>query len=573
MGGAFSMGVGIWSMHFIGMLAFNSPVPLGYDITTTLISLLIAIVASGFALYVASRPSLGWQRLTAAAVVMGIAIVSMHYVGMAAIVLDPPLTHAPPLVIASIVVAVAASLAALAMAFKLRRTSRSAGAIKGVSALLMGIAIAGMHYTAMAGVQIAPGAVCLSGSVTDPLWLAAAVAAATLVILSVTLVLSLMDAHLARRTERMTASLEHAQESNKAKDEFLAMLGHELRNPLAAISNAVALLDTGERRSATDQFAREVMHRQVTHLNRMIDDLVDAGRVTAGKLNLHLQPLDLYSAACNAVGTIKSSGRAAQHHLECSGEPVWINGDSTRVEQVVSNLLTNALTYSPPGSSIHVNVERVAGEAVLTIKDTGIGLSSEELPRVFELFYQSNRKGLHRTSGGLGIGLTLVRRLVDLHEGRIRIDSAGLGTGTTVTVVFNALEQHSGASRGSVAPRPTCQRKVIVVDDDPDIRESLRILLSRKGHTVITAEDGERGVQCIKKERPEIGIIDIAMPRMDGYELAQQVRTQNVEIFLVALTGYGQSHDKTRAREAGFDAHMTKPADVEKLDELINMAP
>jgi PAS domain S-box-containing protein len=217
LGGACSMGVGIWSMHFIGMLAFNSPVPLGYDVAITVLSLLIAIVASAFALYVVSRQSLRWQRLTLAGIVMGIAIVSMHYVGMAAIVLNPPLAHSTSYVIASIAVAIAASLGALALAFKLQRPSVYSRLAKPFSALLMGGAIAGMHYTAMAGVHIDPDAVYLSGAVTDEFWLAGAVATATVAILSVTLVLSLMDAHLAARTRQLGASLEHAHESNKEK--------------------------------------------------------------------------------------------------------------------------------------------------------------------------------------------------------------------------------------------------------------------------------------------------------------------------------------------------------------------
>ena len=572
-GGAFAMGVGIWSMHFIGMLAFISPIPLGYELSTTLLSLLIAIIASSFALFVASRPSLTWQLLAGAGVVMGAAIVSMHYVGMAAIVLDPPLMHAKLPVIASVAVAIAASLAALALAFKLRGNPRWSRVTKPASALVMGLAISGMHYTAMAGVHISPYAVCLSGAVTDKFWLAGAVAAATLGVLLVALALSLMDAHMSARTQRITTSLVHAEESNKVKDEFLAMLGHELRNPLAAISNAVALLDTAEPSTAAYQIARDIIQRQSKHLRRMVDDLLDVGRVMTGKMVLQTQRLDLYACVTNAVAAMKVSGRAAQHALECSGASVWINGDPTRIEQIVANLLSNSLTYSPAGSSVWVTVKASRGEGVLIVKDNGFGMRADELPHVYELFYQTGRKGLSRPAGGLGIGLTLVRRLVDLHGGSIQVESEGPGTGTTVTVRLSAAESAPADDPESANAGGQRHRRIVLVEDDRDALESLRQLLMRKGHVVFTAEDGESGLEHIRKVRPEVGIIDIALPRMNGYEVAKRVRAQRLPVFLIAMTGYGQSEDKRRAHDVGFDAHLTKPADLEKLDELLGSAP
>ncbi|HYC45600.1 MAG TPA: MHYT domain-containing protein [Burkholderiales bacterium] len=572
-GGAFAMGVGIWSMHFIGMLAFNSPIPLGYDLLTTLVSLLIAIIASGFALHVVSRLSLSWQLLAIAAVIMGVAIVSMHYVGMAAIVLDPPLSYNSALVIASIAVAIAASLAALGMAFKLRLSSRWPRVLKFASAIVMGIAISGMHYTAMAAVHIDPNAVCLSGAVTDKFWLAGAVTSATIMILSVTLALSLMDARLAARTQRMTASLEHAHETNKAKDEFLAMLGHELRNPLAAISNALALLDRAELRNPSSQLARDIIERQTKHLRRMTDDLMEVGRVMAGKMTLHAEPLDLYACVTNAAAAMTASERARQHNVECYGESVWIQGDATRLEQIVANLLTNAFNYSPIGTSVVVRVQRSRDKAILTVTDNGIGLAADELPRVFDLFYQSNPEGSQHRAGGLGIGLTLVRRLVELHGGTIQLTSGGLGMGTTVQIRFPAIEHVNADKRAASADSHERQHKIVLIEDDRDVLESLRVLLVRKGHEVITAKDGESGLDQIKKERPDVSIIDVATPRIDGYKVAQQVRANKLPVFLIAITGYGESEDERRARSAGFDAHLTKPADLQKLEELLATAP
>jgi NO-binding membrane sensor protein with MHYT domain/CheY-like chemotaxis protein len=570
-GGACAMGVGIWSMHFIGMLAFNPPIPLGYDLAKTLLSLLIAIVASVFALRVASRRSLSWRALGLASVVMGGAIVSMHYVGMAAVVLNPPMQHGRPYVLAAVLVAIAASLGALSLAFKLKRAATPGGP-KVLAALLMGAAIAGMHYTAMAGVHIAPDAVSLSGAVTDEFWLAGSVTAASVVILGVALVLSLMDSHMSARTRQMSVSLERAQESNKAKDEFLAVLGHELRNPLAAISNAVALLDNAERRGASDQFALGVMHRQVTHLRRLIDDLVDVGRVTAGKIHLHFELLDLHAAACNAVAALRGSGQAAQYTIDCGGKPVWMSGDGTRIEQIVTNLLTNALRYSPAGSSIAVTVERQRDSAILVVRDMGIGISPEELPRVFDLFYQADRRGVHRGSAGLGIGLTLVRRLVQLHGGTVTIESGGVGTGTTVTVSFPAIEAAEADVSTSGVAGTERRRTVVVVDDERDIRESLRMLLVARGHTVLTAEDGISGLHCILEEGPDVALVDIGMPGMDGYEVARQLRAKGSVVYLVAVTGFGQLDDKARAYEAGFNAHITKPISTEQLSEFVASA-
>jgi NO-binding membrane sensor protein with MHYT domain/CheY-like chemotaxis protein len=568
-GGAFAMGVGIWSMHFIGMLAFNSPVPLGYDLLTTVLSLLIAVVASGFALYLVSRPAIDWRELVGGGVIMGLAIVSMHYVGMAAIDLDPPLAHDRTLVAASIVVAIAASLAALGIVLRSRTPVAWPRALKAASAVVMGVAISGMHYTAMAAVHIAPDAVCLSGSVTDKFWLAGAVAATTLAVLAVALILSVMDARMAARSARMSASLEEAHETSKAKDEFLAMLGHELRNPLAAITNAVAVLRTADPAAPARGIATDIIDRQASHLRRMVDDLLDAGRAMTGKMALVTQPLDLYGCARNAVAGITASGRAARHHLACSGENVWIDGDVTRLEQIVANLVVNSLNYSPPGSDVHVTVSKAADTAVLEVRDTGTGIDPHELPHVFDLFYQSARRQPHSVASGLGIGLTLVRRLVELHGGTVEAHSRGLGSGLTVRVVLPAVERPQERKAQSEIAPAKLKRTIVLIDDDRDVLESTKLLLLRAGHSVITAADGETGLRYIEDELPDVAIVDIAMPQMDGYQVAERVRAKQLPVFLIALTGYGQAQDKRRAHTVGFNAHLTKPADLEKLDQLL----
>jgi CheY-like chemotaxis protein len=231
----------------------------------------------------------------------------------------------------------------------------------------------------------------------------------------------------------------------------------------------------------------------------------------------------------------------------------------------------NSLNYSPPGTQVSVTVGRSGGAALLEVSDNGMGVEPEELPRLFDLFYQSPRAG--SAAGGLGLGLTLVRRLVELHGGTIRADSRGAGAGMQVTVSMPAIDDPMHETRLQEGAAANRQRKIVLVDDDRDVLESLRLILVRNGHTVLTAPDGESGLKCIRQTSPDVAIIDIGMPNMDGYEVAARVRAQQLPVYLVALTGYGQVEDKRRAHNVGFDAHLTKPADLQALQELISEAP
>ena len=568
-GGAFSMGMGIWAMHFIGMLAFSLPVPLGYDFSTTLLSMTIAVVVSSFALYIATRDTLTWTRLAIAGAAMGMGICSMHYVGMYAIRMDPAIRYDLPLVAASVAVAIAASVAALWMAFKSGASSAWSRYAMPASALVMGLAITGMHYTAMAAARFAPNAVCLSGTVMDTFWMAGAITLITLFILSVTLMLSLMDARMSMRTATMGASLAHAHEINKAKDEFLAMLGHELRNPLAAISNAVLLLERTKADSESSSFARDVIRRQSTHLKRMIDDLLDASRVARGKITLEQRPTDLNACVERALGSLTTAGRAARHRIGHSGIEVWVRGDATRLEQVVTNLVLNAITYTPEGGAINVSVSREGGDAVLAVSDTGIGIGADAIAHVFDLFYQA-QQDLSRSSGGLGIGLTLVRSLVELHGGGVVVSSAGPGKGASFAVRLPAIDKPPDSRRNLTGSEPTRARRIVLIEDEADSRRTLQRVLEQEGHSVTTAEDGARGIELIRESRPDVAIVDIGLPGMSGYEVARQVKAEHGgKVLLIALTGYGQQDDEHRAKGAGFDAHVTKPADLAELARLI----
>jgi NO-binding membrane sensor protein with MHYT domain/CheY-like chemotaxis protein len=567
-GGAISMGTGIWSMHFIGMLAVRLPIPLGYEWGQTIASLAIAICSSLFALFIVNTSILTWRRLAVSGTIMGLGIASMHYVGMAALDMAPAIRWDFPVVALSIAIAIGASTAALWAAYRLRGDSRWSRHGRLGSALIMGLAIYGMHYTGMAAANFAPGSICLSSALVDTPLLAGSVTAFTLFMLCTTLLLSIIDARMTART----AELASAQEANRAKDQFLAMLGHELRNPLAAIANANQLLARAGPGDDTVAFARGVISRQTAQLRRLIDDLLDVSRVMSGKVVLSLEPLDLNESAQHALSALRAAGRAEKHAIRHSGSPAHILGDRTRIEQVIANLLANAVTYTPHGGRIDVRVEESGNQAVLKVTDTGCGIVPEALPHVFELFYQSGQE-THRTTGGLGIGLTLVKRLADIHGGDVKVDSGGVGRGTRVTVRFPAIHAREPRAAAGSVESARAARDIVIVEDEADVREALKAVLESAGHRVEVAGTGDSGLEKIRHRRPDIAILDIALPGMSGYEVAHRLREDRVRVFLIALTGYGGEDDRQRAFSAGFDAHLAKPADMAELNGLIAGAP
>jgi signal transduction histidine kinase len=492
---------------------------------------------------------------------------------MLALRLSPPIEYDPWIVAASLAIAVGASTAGLWTAFKLRVDSPRSRQARAVGGVILGIAIYGMHYTGMAAASFASGAVCLSSSLMGTPAVAVAVTVFTLFFLAVTLLLSVIDSRMAAKTAAMNASLSVANQANRAKDEFLAMLAHELRNPLAAISSAIYVLDGNEPKSSGWQFARDVIGRQTAHLTRMIDDLLDVSRVVSGKIALEKRPMDLNESVRDALASLKTAGKGAKHDLVHSGAPVYVNGDRTRIEQIVTNLVGNALTYTPDGGRIEVSVMHEGTAAILRVRDTGIGIAPDVAPHVFELFFQGSQ-GVYRSTRGLGLGLTLVRRLAEMHGGTVEAYSGGLGRGAAFTVRLPAIEQHQLVP-GDTAMHHALKghRSVVIVEDDADARQTLRMALEMEGHSVVTAEDGLSGLDKIRITQPDVGIIDIGLPHLNGYQVAQRLRAQSDRVFLVALTGYGTQDDHKRAKSAGFDAHLTKPADLAQLAELISTAP
>ncbi|MFN2645049.1 MAG: ATP-binding protein [Burkholderiales bacterium] len=368
------------------------------------------------------------------------------------------------------------------------------------------------------------------------------------------------------RRERTARAI--AEEANRSKDEFLAMLGHELRNPLGAIANASQLLATDKEEARAH--ARAVISRQVQHLARMTDDLLDAARAMTGKIVLQRHPLDLAEAAARTLSTVRSRGRSGERRLVQQLSRVWVDADATRLEQIIGNLLGNALKFTPERGTITVSVTREADDAVLRVADTGIGMPPELAARVFEPFVQGERP-LDRSQGGLGIGLTLVRRLAELHGGSADAASEGAGRGSVFTVRLPAIEPPAALRGRSAAPPPVRSRDVLLVEDNDDARETLQRMLELEGHRVRVAADGAEALDAVRAAPPEIALIDIGLPRMDGYELARHIRAAAPEKrpYLVAVTGYGLPEDRQRTRDAGFDLHLVKPVDPRILAAVL----
>jgi PAS domain S-box-containing protein len=367
-----------------------------------------------------------------------------------------------------------------------------------------------------------------------------------------------------------------AEAASQAKDEFLAMLGHELRNPLSALRNAVitASLDPAGRERALG-----IIRRGADQLARLVDDLLDVARVTYGKIPLRRERLRLAGVVERAVEAARTLVDERAHQLELSlpGEPLDVDGDQTRLEQVLMNLISNAAKYTERGGRIHVALARSGEEAVLRVRDDGAGISAEMLPRVFELFAQAGR-GLDRAPSGLGIGLTVVRRLVELHGGRVEAHSEGLGRGSEFVVRLPALapRPESDAQAPTEAPAPPERRaRVMIVEDNLDAAESLQMLLELLGHEVRLAHDGAAALPLALEHRPDVMLVDIGLPGVDGYEVARRVRAEPslAGTVLVAVTGYGRAEDKQRAQAAGFDLHLTKPVELGALRGLVARLP
>jgi PAS domain S-box-containing protein len=363
--------------------------------------------------------------------------------------------------------------------------------------------------------------------------------------------------------------------TNKAKDEFLAMLGHELRNPLAPLLNALHIFRLSKPPSETLQQTMEMAERQVRHLARLVDDLLDVSRITRGKIKLRKENVELAAVVRGAVETSQPLINEREQQLVVSLPPdeIQLEGDATRLEQVLANLLNNAAKYSEPGGKIELCVTQKGAEAVVRVRDTGIGIPADVLPHIFDMFVQAERS-LDRSQGGLGLGLTLVQRLVGMHGGSVMATSAGPGQGSEFIVRLPALP----ASQDRLALSRTVKLngrhlRILVVDDNRDAAQSLAIVLRAWGHEVEIALNGNDALDTAGQFRPQVVLLDIGMPRMSGYEVAQHLRRLSglgAALLLVAMTGFGTEEDQQRSREAGFDCHLLKPVDPTELEEILS---
>jgi signal transduction histidine kinase len=359
------------------------------------------------------------------------------------------------------------------------------------------------------------------------------------------------------------------EEEVAARDRFLAMLGHELRNPLSAITMALEVI---ERRAPSAERQFEIVRRQSRQLARIVDDLLDVARVTSGKIVLHRVPVELSSLVARGVEAFQHQAARSGIALSCTAPAgdVPVLGDPVRLEQVLANVVGNALKYTPRGGHVSVTLEQVDRAAVLRVRDDGSGIAPDQLQRVFDMFAQVDTT-LERSRGGLGLGLTVARTLVAMHGGTIEATSDGVGKGSTFVVrlplAVGVGDRLHPAPAAAASHRP---RRVLVIEDGEDNRETLKAAIEQLGHEVLVSGDGVAGAQRAIQEGPEVVVVDIGLPGLDGYEVARLVRAaRGRHVLLVALTGYGQPEDRRAALAAGFDVHLTKPVELEALAEVI----
>jgi PAS domain S-box-containing protein len=374
--------------------------------------------------------------------------------------------------------------------------------------------------------------------------------------------------------------VEALEDASRKTNEFLAMLAHELRNPLAPMANALKLLARAPTRDPTQLWVREVLARQTGQMSRLVDDLLDVSRVTRSAMVLDRRPLDARMSLRTALDAARQWIEEGRHRLTLSiaEERLDVDGDEVRLNQVFQNLLHNAARYTPQGGEIHVGARRQGEEAVISVRDNGVGMSAELVDSAFEMFKQGSQS-LDRPHGGLGVGLTLVQRLVHLHGGSVEARSEGPGRGSEFVVrlplraepaIVDASSLPEGEGEQGGAPR-----RVLVVDDNQDAAHALRLLLETDGHRVMVAADGAAGLALAREHRPDVMLLDIGLPTLNGYEVATRIRADPAlkGTMLIAVTGYGQMHDRARASASGFDHHLVKPVEFRSLQELLRRAP
>nr|WP_036235958.1 response regulator [Massilia sp. JS1662] len=386
--------------------------------------------------------------------------------------------------------------------------------------------------------------------------------------------LSQRTTELTATNKRLVREMEErraAERKSSAKDEFLAMLGHELRNPLSAISSAGSLLGMPGVSGESIARARLIIQRQSQHLSRIVDDLLDLSRAMSGKILLSRKRLDIATLVSSCLDTFRATGRTAGYDIDAQLAAAWVDGDATRLEQIATNLIDNALKYTPAGGRIEIMVVPIGEEVVLRVSDSGVGIAPDLLPHVFDVFVQG-AISIDRSQGGLGIGLSLVRRLVELHGGTVSASSPGNSSGSTFEIRLPRTEAAlAGDAPARAQPVEAGKPKVLLIEDNDDGREMMATMLASFGYAVLQAGDGLEGVRVACAERPDVALVDIGLPGIDGYEVARRLRQEAAThgIRLIALTGYGLAEDQRRVLEAGFDLHLVKPVELNALLEQL----
>jgi PAS domain S-box-containing protein len=385
---------------------------------------------------------------------------------------------------------------------------------------------------------------------------------------------------IARDITVLKRAQEAEQEANRQKDTFLAVLAHELRNPLAPIRSAVRILEVKGSDEPEVRSARDVIDRQVDHLVRLVDDLLDISRMTLGKIRLRVTSIDLRELVQEALGTCRALLNERRHQvtLTTSADEVRVQGDWVRLVQVVANVLTNAARYTPHGGQVHVEVRSEGQRALIVVADTGIGLAPEDLPRVFDLFVQVNADESNRLHDGLGVGLALARNLIEMHGGTLTVASEGVDKGCRFIVTLPlaaAPAQPKSARTRTLDRRPPRRFRFLVVDDNVDAADSQAVLLGLLGHDVWTAYDGPTALVGAREHQPNVVLLDLGMPGMDGFEALRQLRAlpELSQAVFVALTGWGQPEMREKSARSGFDIHVTKPVDLTALMRFLETAP
>jgi signal transduction histidine kinase/CheY-like chemotaxis protein len=576
------------------MLAFRLPIPIAFDLGLTLASLLLPIAASGLALWQVSRAELGWKRLGVSAVLMGIGINAMHYTGMAAMRMEPGIVYDPRLFALSVAIAIAASGLALWIAFQLRHNVPHVWLPRIGAAVVMGAAIVGMHYTGMAAASFPLDSVCTAASRgVNQDGLATLVVIATFCVLGFALLASRFDARLeanarvlqisqataAERQDLLTrerAARDEAERLSALKDEFLATLSHELRTPLNAVLGWAAMLQRGVKDEETFRRGLETIERNARAQGQLIDDLLDMSRIISGTLRLDVQLIEPDKVIEAALGTVHPAAVAKRIDLrvDVARGIGTVLGDPGRLQQVMWNLLSNAVKFTPTGGTVQVMLGRDGQDVVIRVADSGIGISPDFLPHVFDRFRQQDAS-ITRKHGGLGLGLSIARQLVELHGGTIGVSSPGVHAGTTFTLRL-PLAEPDVASRPSApaasesAPQAVREGdlagiKVLLVDDAEDTLDVLQQILQHSGATIMAANSAGTALALLEREQPDVIVSDIGMPEIDGFELMRRIRRRSAgaggAVPAIALTAFTRQDDRNKAMLAGFTDYLAKPVE------------